>query len=89
MPHPDGAIPAFCVLPVEKIALEMSTLPTNVALHEQLIDAIKANDTILSKDLCGMLTGKFGGEVDSFYEEIIKRIEKTNSTFLVLEQTFS
>jgi hypothetical protein len=41
MPHPDGPVPAFCVLPVEKIALEMSSLGQNVAIHEQLIDAIK------------------------------------------------
>lgn len=84
MPHPDGLIPAFCVLPVEKIVMEMSSLATNVALHEQLIDAIKANNTTLANELCGMLTGKFGGEVDSFYSEIIHRISSTGSTHLVL-----
>lgn len=89
MPHPDGAVPAFCVLPVEKIVLEMQNLEANVSLHEQLITAIKDNNTSKAVELCESLKGKFGGELDSFYEEVLLRIEKTNSTFLVLEQTFS
>ena len=82
MPHPEGPVPAFCVLPMEQIALEMSTLGHNVQLHEQLIDAIKANKTKLADDLCDVLLGKFGGELDTFYHEIKSRIEKTNSTSL-------
>ena len=26
MPHPDGVVPAFCVLPVEQIVMEMDLL---------------------------------------------------------------
>jgi hypothetical protein len=89
MPHPDGPVPAFCVLPVEKIALEMSSLEKNVSLHEQLIDAIKTNNTKLAEDLCDVLMGKFGGELDSFYEVVLDRIKKNNSTSLVIEQTIS
>lgn len=89
MPHPGGPVPAFCVLPVEKIVLEMSSLDDNVKVHETLIQAIKDNQTEIAKQLCIQLTGKFGGELDTFYEEILKRIETTNSTFLVLEQTIS
>lgn len=89
MPHPDGPVPAFCVLPVEKIAMEMSSLEHNVELHQQLIDAIKTNNTKLAQDLCGVLVGKFGGELDSFYEVVLDRVKKNNSTSLVIEQTIS
>lgn len=84
MPHPDGPVPAFCVLPVEKIAMEMSSLEHNVELHQQLIDAIKTNNTKLAQDLCGVLVGKFGGELDSFYEIVIERVNTTASTQLLL-----
>ena len=32
MPHPDGPVPAFCVLPVEQIAMEMFNLEKNVSV---------------------------------------------------------
>ena len=89
MPHPDGPVPAFCVLPVEQIALEMASLDQNVAIHEQLIDAIKNNDCDKALILCETLFGRFGGELDTFYEEVTKRIQKNKSTVLVLEQTIS
>jgi hypothetical protein len=83
MPHPDGPVPAFCVLPVEKIALEMSSLGQNVAIHEQLIDAIKNNDCETAKVLSTNLKSKFGGELDSFYDIVIERVDTTSSTQLV------
>jgi hypothetical protein len=85
MPHPDGPVPAFCVLPVEKIAMEMSRLEENVSLHKQLIDAIKNNECDQSMILCENLFGKFGGELDSFYEIVLERIKKNKSTSLVIE----
>jgi hypothetical protein len=87
MPHPDGPVPAFCVLPVEQIALEMSRLGENVSLHEQLIDAIKNNDCNQAMILCENLFGKFSGELDSFYEIVLERTKKNNSTSLVIDIT--
>jgi hypothetical protein len=86
MPHPGGPVPAFCVLPVEQIAMEMSSLEKNVSLHEQLIDAIKNNDCNQAMVLCENLFGKFGGELDSFYEIVLERTKNNNSTSLVIEQ---
>jgi hypothetical protein len=86
MPHPDGPVPAFCVLPVEQIAMEMSRLGENVSLHEQLIDAIKNNQCNQALILCENLFGKFSGELDSFYDIIIERVNKTKSTVLTPEQ---
>lgn len=82
MPHPAGAIPSFCVLPVEQIVMEMASLETNVALHEQLINAMKNNQTDAARDICNRLLGKFGGELDSFYTIVIDRINSTGSTLL-------
>lgn len=83
--HPEhGKVPAFCVLPVEKIALEMSSLEQNVKLHEQIVQGIKDNDTALVLGLCQIMAGKFGGDLDTFYEEIVKRINTTGSTALVI-----
>jgi hypothetical protein len=87
MPHPNGPVPAFCVLPVEQIAMEMSRLEENVGLHEQLIDAIKNNDCNQAMILCENLFGKFGGELDSFYEIVLERTKKNNSTSLVIDIT--
>ena len=89
MPHPDGPVPAFCVLPVEKIVMEMSELQKNISLHEQLIQCIKDNNCDTSLTLVDQLMGKFGGELDSFYQEIKQRIDVTKSTILVLGQSFS
>lgn len=84
MPHPDGPVPAFCVLPVEQVVMEMASLESNVALHEQLIQAVKNNDCTSATELCKSLIGKFGGELDSFYGEVLHRIANTGSTELVL-----
>ena len=86
MHGPAGPVPAYCVIPVEKIALQMSSLEQNVKLHEQLIDAMKADDVKLTEDLCNILKGQFGGEIDSFYDIIIERVNKTKSTVLDLKQ---
>ena len=84
MPHPDGLVPAFCVLPVEQIVMEMVSLESNVALHEQFIQAVKNNDCARATELSKSLIGKFSGELDSFYSEILHRIISTGSTKLIL-----
>lgn len=84
MPYTNELVPAFCVLPVESIAMEMTSLNTNIELHVQLVDAIKNNDCAVAKQLSYDLLGKFGGELDSFYQIIIQRVDSTGSTKLVL-----
>ena len=90
IPHPTrGPTPAYCVLSVEKIVMEMASLEQNISLHEQVIGGIKKNDTKFTRELCELMKGKFGGEMDTFYEEVVKRIDETNCTFLVLPQEIS
>ena len=64
----------FCVVPAEKIALtEITQIEHNTKLHNEFVSAIKRNDQKMCNDLYIHLIGKFGGELDSFYEEILKR----------------
>jgi len=72
-------ITAWCVIEAEKVIPEIDMLPLNKSLHEDLLTAIKEDNVETATKLCTELTGKFGGELDTFYEEILKRIERTGS----------
>lgn len=83
----EQTLEAFCVVPVEHIAMEMATLEYNVSLHEDLVAAIKNNEADNCIRIIPDLMGKFGGELDSFYEIILERCKTTGSTqFLMPEQ---
>jgi len=80
----DGVtLDVFCLVPADKINLsELAQLNHNVKLHQTFVDCFKNKEYKVCRDLYEHLIGKFGGEVDSFYDEIIKRIVN-------LEQEFS
>jgi hypothetical protein len=68
-------ITTYCVVPAEKIGLsELANLEQNKLLHASFVEAFKTQNVALCTDLARVLTGKFGGELDTFYEEILKRI---------------
>jgi hypothetical protein len=68
----------YCVVPVEKIGLNgFSSLESYKELHTAFIQAYNEKNYKLCEDLSTQLIGAFGGEVDSFYEEILNRIKKT------------
>ena len=75
----DEPVTAWCLVEAEKILPEIDMLPLNKSLHEDLLKAIKEDNVETATKLCTELTGKFGGELDSFYEEILKRIKLTGS----------
>jgi len=65
---------AFCVVPADKIPLtEFSQLSVYKQFHTAFVDALRKKDRKLCEDLAEHLMGKFGGELDTFYEEILKR----------------
>lgn len=69
-------VAAYCVVPAEKINLgEMPMLENNIKLHNEFLSALRSNDQKLCTDLSEHLFGKFGGELDSFYQEILNRFE--------------
>lgn len=65
---------AYCVVPSEKLINEMFHLESLKELHAGFIQALKDKNYQICLDASEHLIGKFGGELDSFYEEIIKRI---------------
>ena len=79
-------ITTWCVVPAERVIGELEMLPLSVEQHNELIQAIADNNPEQAKKLCELLKGKFGGELDTFYEEIEKRIQNTNSCVFVPAQ---
>ena len=80
--QPDGygEVETYCVLEPENIVMEMGSLPDNVSKHNQLVEALENEDCNRARDLCRELMGKFGGDLDSFYEVVIDRIDTHNRT---------
>ena len=70
----------FCVIPADKITLtDMPQLESWVKLHHDFINGYQSKQYGYCRDAANYLIGKFGGEVDTFYEEILNRIEKTEN----------
>lgn len=67
---------AYCVVPPEKVISEIAQLDSIKTLHSGFIQAYQNKDYKLCKDVSEHLLGKFGGELDSFYQEILSRIDK-------------
>jgi hypothetical protein len=65
----------FCVVPAEKLMMEMGQLTDNVAVHNQLIQSLKENNNDIVVELSQSLKGKFGGELDSFYDILLERLK--------------
>lgn len=64
----------FCVVTADKINLaHMPTLDNDKRLHAKFIEHIKQKDYNVCLELIPYLRGKFGGELDSFYDEMEKR----------------
>lgn len=68
-------ITAYCVVPAEKIINEISQLENNKELHINFVKAFNEKNYALCEELHQHLLGKFGGELDSFYDEILKKIK--------------
>lgn len=73
----DGtSMEVFCLIPAEKLSLsDLPNLEQWTKLHQDFLEGYKTKQYNYCKDAISHLTGKFGGEVDSFYEEILRRID--------------
>ncbi|HET8688410.1 MAG TPA: hypothetical protein VFM18_17505 [Methanosarcina sp.] len=72
LPNP---VTAYCVVPAEKLMGDVANLGAYIKLHEGFIKALKDDDLELCKDISEHLMGRFGGELDSFYTEVLSRSE--------------
>ena len=71
-------ITAYCVVPPEKIGLSgFGLLEAHKELHAAFVKAMQEQDLKLCEDVAEHLMGQFGGELDTFYVEIINRIKKS------------
>ena len=68
----------FCVVPGDKISVtEMPVLNQLAELHQQFVDHLKLKNYATCLELMPQLQGKFGGELDSFYQIIQDRIQQS------------
>jgi len=68
-------VTTYCVVPPEKIVGDLANLDMLKTLHQEFLTAFQAKDITVCETLVLALTGRFGGELDTFYEEIIKRLK--------------
>jgi hypothetical protein len=69
----------FCVVPGEKIPMnEMMMLDHWKKLHNEFVTANKNKNARLCRDLAEYLIGKWGGELDEFYQIVVGRFESIN-----------
>lgn len=74
----DRMVETFCVVPGDRIpAAEMSTLKHYEQLHQTFVQELVKQNYPVCQELITHLTGRFGGELDSFYSVIRDRINKS------------
>jgi len=75
----DGhSIEVFCLIPADKIGImDLPQLENWVKLHNDFLEGYKNNQYKFCQDCITELRGKFGGEVDTFYDEILRRINES------------
>lgn len=74
----DGVnIEAFVVIPADKMSpSDVATLESDVEVHNQYLLALKDKNVEICAALSNYLIGKFGGEVDTFYQFTMDRLTK-------------
>jgi hypothetical protein len=79
---PDGSIHTVCCV-VENIPItELSDTENLKALHASLIESYGQRDWNQCEQAIDQLVGKWGGEVDSFYESIRSRVNQLKTLTL-------
>jgi hypothetical protein len=73
--HDKPPVTAWCVL--EQIpVMEMMALENHKNLHHELMNNYRKRDWSFCEQALEHLSGKWNGEVDSFYDDIHSRIQK-------------
>lgn len=76
-PHLVGEdiLETFCILSPEKVINEVSMLDHWKKLHNEFVNANKEKNAKLCYDLREHLKGKWGGELDEFYDIVCGRFD--------------
>jgi len=73
----EHSIEVFCLIPADKITLgDLPQLEQWVKLHNEFLHGYHTKQYDYCCQCIEHLMGKFGGEVDTFYEEILRRIDE-------------
>lgn len=79
---PDGSVYTACCV-VENIPItELSQTPSLKELHVKLIENYAKKNWSYCEQAIEQLVGKWGGEVDSFYEDIRSRVNRLKTLTL-------
>lgn len=73
-PNADFIVPAYCIIENVPIA-DLPELDRWKQLHAELIDNFGKQNWTFCRDALEHLIGKWGGEVDSFYQDLNARVE--------------
>ena len=75
----DKTVTAYCL--VEKLALnEFATMESYKKIHADLIDAYRNQHWNYCEQAIDGLMGRWGGELDSFYCDLLKRVNAYQTT---------
>jgi hypothetical protein len=74
LPNLSNPIKSYCV--VNQIPVtEINTLESYVKLHNDLLEHYRKKDWKVCEDAIGLLIGRWGNELDSFYQLLFERIQ--------------
>jgi hypothetical protein len=78
----DGvSLEVFCLIPGNKLSItELPQLENLIRLHNEFLHGYHTQQYKYCRDCIEHLMGKFGGELDTFYEEILRRINEVTAT---------
>ena len=67
-------VDCFCAISYDQIPNEeMPQLAYIVKLHRSLVHNLREENYAVCQELVSHLMGKFGGELDTFYQEVLRR----------------
>ena len=75
----DGvSLEVFCLVPAEKIGIvDLPNLESWIKLHNDFLNGYHKGEYEYCRQCIEYLMGKFGGELDTFYQEILRRINES------------
>ena len=76
LPVKDKVLTCFCLVPSDRIPLnEHPTLEQLKRSHRVLVEQYEQKNYSKVEEMLGHLYGKFGGELDSFYQYVLSEIK--------------
>jgi hypothetical protein len=70
-------VTTYCVVPAEKVFPDIMQLDNLKEIHAEFVRSYRTKNYKLCRDCAEHLMGRFGGELDTFYQEILSRIKST------------